>query len=249
MSQHDMTIANDSGAAVRADINLALAALASLSSGGSAPATTFAGMLWIDTANALIKQRNQANSAWVTIGVLDATNWGLAALAGATFTGTLAMQALLDLSHASAGRIKFPATQVASADVNTLDDYEEGAGATAWTPVIEGTSTAGSGTYTSQIGHYTKIGRLVFFSADIAWSAHTGTGNMRIAGLPFTIGQSGNPPIDIWSSNITYSNQLKALLGSSGTTIDLYTQSTGAALALLPIDTAGEIGIRGWYHV
>lgn len=48
MSQHDMTIDNASGATARADINLALQALASSGKGNTRPATPFAGQLWID---------------------------------------------------------------------------------------------------------------------------------------------------------------------------------------------------------
>lgn len=66
MSQHDYDIANGSGAAFRADLNLCLAAGVGLNSGSSAPSTTFAGMLWHDTTNLVVKQRNAANSAWIT---------------------------------------------------------------------------------------------------------------------------------------------------------------------------------------
>jgi hypothetical protein len=76
MTQHDMNIANDTGAAVRSDINNALASLVSCSSGTSAPSTTFAYMLWADTTNNLLKQRNGANSAWITLGDLGETDLG-----------------------------------------------------------------------------------------------------------------------------------------------------------------------------
>ncbi len=79
MSQNDMNIANSDGATVRADLNNALAALVGLSGGASAPSTTFANMLWADTTAGLLKMRNQADSAWITVGTLDATNLGLSA--------------------------------------------------------------------------------------------------------------------------------------------------------------------------
>lgn len=77
MSQHDMTVANGSGATVRADLNDALAALASLSSGATEPGTMFAYQLWADTTTGLLKIRNAANSAWVTIGPLGTAGFGL----------------------------------------------------------------------------------------------------------------------------------------------------------------------------
>ena len=65
MSQHDMDIANSGGASVRADINAALLALASNSSGATAPSATFAYQFWADTTSGWLKQRNAANSAWI----------------------------------------------------------------------------------------------------------------------------------------------------------------------------------------
>ena len=71
MAQHDMSIANQSGAAFRADLNDALAALVSNSSGATEPATTFAYQLWADTTAGLLKQRNAANNAWVALAKLS----------------------------------------------------------------------------------------------------------------------------------------------------------------------------------
>lgn len=70
MPQHDMIIANDTAANVRSDLNNALAALVGVSSGASAPGTTYAYMLWADTTNGLLKQRNAANSGWIIRGTL-----------------------------------------------------------------------------------------------------------------------------------------------------------------------------------
>ena len=66
MAQHDYVIANASGATVRADINNALLAISSSNSGSSAPSTTYAYELWVDTSNNLLKLRNGANNAWLT---------------------------------------------------------------------------------------------------------------------------------------------------------------------------------------
>ena len=87
MSQHDYSIANGSGSSVRSDINDALGAIQSLNSGSSAPSTTVAYMLWLDTSNNLLKMRNGSNNGWLEIGASNAANLGLALLAGATFTG------------------------------------------------------------------------------------------------------------------------------------------------------------------
>ena len=69
MAQHDYVIANANGATVRADINNALLAISSTNSGSSEPSTTYAYELWLDTTNNLLKLRNAANDAWITLGL------------------------------------------------------------------------------------------------------------------------------------------------------------------------------------
>ena len=73
MSQSDMNIANQGFPAFRADLNAALAALVSNSSGATAPSATFPHQFWVDTAASpsVLKQRNLANDAWVTIGRIN----------------------------------------------------------------------------------------------------------------------------------------------------------------------------------
>jgi len=67
MSQNDFTIANQGFPAFRADLNSALQALASNSSGATDPSTTFANQFFYDTANNVLKFRNEDNDAFITI--------------------------------------------------------------------------------------------------------------------------------------------------------------------------------------
>lgn len=88
---------------------------------------------------------------------------------------------------ANAGGIKFPATQIASSDANTLDDYEEGT----WTPLCGDNSTPIS---TVQKASYTKIGKTVMLELDCTVNnPNPGSGNY-IYGLPFAgaISSAGN---------------------------------------------------------
>jgi hypothetical protein len=97
----DYSIANQSGANFRSELNTILAAIVSQNSGSAAPATTYAYQWWIDTGvtPALLKIRNAANSAWITVGDVTSANLGLlsaataaatyAPLASPTFTGTV----------------------------------------------------------------------------------------------------------------------------------------------------------------
>lgn len=86
---------------------------------------------------------------------------------------------LLDISGASAGQIKFPAGQNASADPQTLDDYEEGT----WTPTYSNWVTSP----TSAEAIYIKIGKLVYIMITVTGSnMETTAAASQILGLPFT---------------------------------------------------------------
>jgi hypothetical protein len=89
MAQHDYIIANQSGAGFRSDLNNGLAAIVSQNSGAAEPSTTYAYQWWADTTTGLLKIRNAANNAWITIGTLASANLGLLSLAGGTLTGAL----------------------------------------------------------------------------------------------------------------------------------------------------------------
>jgi hypothetical protein len=81
----------------------------------------------------------------------------------------------------SGAGITFPATQSASSDANTLDDYEEGT----FTPTV--TSTTGTITTASAAGFYTKIGRSVNITCAVTiTTGGTGGGTLKVAGAPFT---------------------------------------------------------------
>lgn len=95
------------------------------------------------------------------------------ALAGGTMTGLLATN----------GQLKFPATQNPSADVNTLDDYEEGTFTFGMVP-----STSGSITLDVDAGTYVKVGRKVTICGRArVGSVSSPLGILRLTGLPFTV--------------------------------------------------------------
>jgi len=88
MSNADYVLGNQSGASFRAELNTILAAVVSNNSSSSEPSVKFAYMWWADTSAGLLKQRNSANNAWISHGVLATANLGHAVLADAqTFTG------------------------------------------------------------------------------------------------------------------------------------------------------------------
>jgi hypothetical protein len=75
----------------------------------------------------------------------------------------------------SGAGITFPATQSASTDANTLDDYEEGT----WTP------TSPTATFSSATGQYVKVGQMVTVSFRCVFNAITNSNQATIS-LPFT---------------------------------------------------------------
>lgn len=97
-------------------------------------------------------------------------------------SGILTLTALLDLSSATAGQIKFPSTQNASSDANTLDDYKE----LTFTPGITINAVTTGITYGTQIGRGFKIGKFVFITTlhIVLTSKGVQVGNVVITGLP-----------------------------------------------------------------
>jgi hypothetical protein len=114
MSQNDMTIANQGFPAFRSDLNSALQALASTSSGATAPTTTFANQLWYDTANDKLKIRNEANSAWIEIISINQSTGVLTTIAGTV----IATPTITGAATFAAGTVSAPAITT-TGDTNT----------------------------------------------------------------------------------------------------------------------------------
>ena len=88
MSQNDFNIANQGFPSFRSDLNSALQALASLSSGDTAPATTYANQLWYETDTNTLYIRDEANSAWLALMVIDQATGSPSFMAGNVGVGT-----------------------------------------------------------------------------------------------------------------------------------------------------------------
>jgi hypothetical protein len=94
MSQVDYTIANDTHTSVRADINATFAAIVTNNSGATEPTTTYAYQWWADTTTGILKMRNAANSAWISMFTIATGAWlGNAATATLATTATTATTA------------------------------------------------------------------------------------------------------------------------------------------------------------
>jgi hypothetical protein len=137
---------------------------------------------------------------------------------------------ILDLTTLTNG-ITFPPVQIPSTDPNTLDDYEENV----WTPTVT-FATAGdiSVTYSTRVGRYTKIGRLVTAEFEIVTSAFTyatSSGNFRVTGLPFVA--AGNDTGSVIMSGWTLANVSSLNIQILGNVMQVNASRSGASVAVL----------------
>ena len=146
--------------------------------------------------------------------------------------------------------VTFPATQVASADANTLDDYEEGT----WTPTWTGSSTNPTVTYDiNRNGKYTKIGNVVYISARVGISTITsGSGNANISGLPFAVANdNAYPAMSLgYKTNFNTNGPDWARFASGASYISVYYDAnTGeTALAISNLQNGTECLFTGFYY-
>ena len=101
-----------------------------------------------------------------------------------TFYGNVSVTGVIGVGGATptsnGSGISFPATQSASSDANTLDDYEEGT----WTPTV--TPSSGSLTAYTSSGVYVKVGKLVTITGDFQLTTvGTASGSVSVGGVPF----------------------------------------------------------------
>jgi hypothetical protein len=124
--------------------------------------------------------------------------------------------------------ITFPATQVASSDANTLDDYEEGT----FTATLKG-GTADPTTPVTTTGRYTKIGRLVSIQLLFNNVATTGaSGSISVSGLPFSSASSiYNSGSAVSGDMATFTGTLGCWLPPSSSTIDVISSASNGSIS------------------
>jgi hypothetical protein len=154
----------------------------------------------------------------------------------ATLSSTgLAVTGLVDISAATSGQIQFPATQNASANANTLDDYEEG--------TFTVTDQSGAGlTFSNNTGRYVKVGGLVYFAMDVIFPTTASVTNIALS-LPFQSGTSC-----AFSAAVGYSNSgsiPSAYIGISQSRVSIYS-TTGVAVTNVTF-SGKELAISGCY--
>lgn len=247
----DYNLANQAGSAFRAELNTILAALAASNRGGIAPTTTFAGQLWVDSsgANDIVKIRNAANDAWVTIGTLG--SGGFESAGGVTFasqaeaeTGTNTTRAMNPLRTTQflnariSGNGDFdinPSLLASRATIKTLvDSLVAEAGGLVFLASRDASNSAALAFTEFDGGEYDgylfKCSNLVPATDTVQFRCRTSS--------------NGGSSYDSAGSHYTYTMQTKLIFGSES-----YLESGGASSILLSgsnigSDT-GEDGISG----
>ena len=134
--------------------------------------------------------------------------------------------------------IAFPATQSASTNANTLDDYEEGTWTPAFTP-----NGGGSATISSAAGTYVKVGKTVTVYWSVYIASVTGaTGTAGIGGLPFTTNDSGGGGANRAAIGIVRED------GSTGYAYQWYLNSNGTSGTVLSLTNLGVVWTVGYIY-
>jgi len=140
----------------------------------------------------------------------------------------------------SGAGVTFPATQSASSDANTLDDYEEGT----WTPI----DASGAGlSFTSTEAFYTKIGNVVYVSCAITFPTTASTASAKFGGLPFTVKDSAN---NVSAASIAQTNALRSdNFAYLNNTTQIAINTNGNADVTNVTYSTKFINISGFYYV
>jgi hypothetical protein len=145
--------------------------------------------------------------------------------------------------------ITFPATQSASTNANTLDDYEEGT----FTPALAFSNASAGMTYSRQLGTYTKIGRFVYFSVEIVLTSKgSSTGAASINNLPFScIGTNGftGSAVDVYINSVNFWTFANYNIGIGGTSVALNQGGSSGSgnYNAGNFNNNSTIYINGWY--
>lgn len=123
-------------------------------------------------------------------------------------------------------------------------------------PTVFGSEAAGGASYTTQNGKFMRIGELVYYTIEVAYSDVTGTGALRIGNLPWAPnGSIPQPSVIADCNNVTLTagqnvwatpqaGSIILRIKTSGSTADpSYLRLTNSAYL------SGTIRVSGWYYL
>lgn len=119
-----------------------------------------------------------------------------------------------------------------------------------FTPVVVGSTIAGTGTYDTQVGIYGLLGKTCWFTIQLTWDAanHTGTGNVTITGLPATSATTSNANL-VFTAYDAEAGSLEsgvATMAPNSTTISSVMLGSAATAAAMANDHT--LTITGFYR-
>jgi hypothetical protein len=240
MSQHDMNIANQGFPNFRTDLNNALVALVSNSSGATEPTTTFAYQWWLDTSTTptTLKIRNTANDTWITAMYLNQSTNLMTLAVGAGATGTPSYSTIGDLNTG----IWFPAADTVALSTGGTERWRADSSGTF---TVGGISTANrkfevnlNGQTTISYGDNSLTTNLTLDNLSTSATTNHGSGMLwRVCtDSSATAINSGRIAVikeQLWTS--TASTQDSAMV--------FYTTLNGSLGERMRIDSAGAVGI------
>lgn len=141
--------------------------------------------------------------------------------------------------------------------INSAELYENGQrvgpiSPGTWTPVLEGTTTAGTNSYASQIGRYKRIGQTVFITGEVKLDGTAGaldsTGSLRVVGLPFAVSTGGSiitPAIELPGGGaLPAGNYISSVLEAGTTNLNLNKQAESSASSLTDSEATNSLHVR-----
>ena len=206
MSQHDLNIANQTAANARADINNALQALGSTSSGATGPSTPYANQLFYSTADNILRIRNEANDGWIAIGYFDQ---------GVNSFRILDNTQVTNPSGVQTGLLGDQATSVWQAGTGTTESLVSPAKVKA---AIDSTLPFTTGSGTAQIG-----------TLKMAWGKHSAVAGGSVAiTLPFSYTSTSSFGVVALSDDGNHAGATRAAQGVSITAVNQIVYSKAA---------------------
>lgn len=123
-----------------------------------------------------------------------------------------------------------------------------------FTPTVVGATTPGTCTYSAQYGSYKLIDKTIFFNLKVIYTGHTGTGDLRISGLPVACKAATDysPSVVVNAENLTFpasTTSIIGIVGAAASYIELRGSGSGTAPVPVGMDAAANLNISGFYEI
>jgi hypothetical protein len=222
-----------------------------MQSGTSAPATTFANMLWYDTTNNIVKMRNEDNDAWISLFTLDQSGDLLSAITATTVTGTSVVSTNgatlqgLTVGRGAGSVATNTAVGASALAANTTGNLNTAVGSSALVGNTSGTDNTALGynaLFPNTTGSYnTAIGRSALVGNT------TGSNNTALGwgALPSNTTASNNTAVGYQAG---YANSTGTRLTAIGKAA-LYSNTTGVNNTTVGIDSLANNSTGGYNSV